>query len=431
MHTPSTTHGVSGAHLANWLNERCACVTLDHDRLRNELRRDPNDGALLAMIEEARPHLFSQTTVYVAERDLARIAEFVTAHERIVALPGWLAATASGEPAGALRPTAAQGVFMGYDFHLDANGPQLIEINTNAGGALLNAVLARAQQRCCNTDTRDADGDRTEAAFVEMFRNEWRSVRGETPLRRIAIVDERPAEQYLLPEFLLFQRLFERHGIRASICDPRDLSVKDGRLWLGSDVIDLVYNRSTDFAFETPASATLRAAWDEALAVITPHPRAHALYADKRQLARLGDRRFLAQIGATASDIATCLAIVPETRIVDAADAEALWNTRRDWFFKPASGFGGKAAYRGDKITRRVFGEIIAGRYVAQRHVPPASRIQRVAGEAVELKSDLRAYTYAGNILMFAARLYRGQTTNFRTPGGGFAAVQPIAEPAG
>ena len=40
----------------------------------------------------------------------------------------------------------ARGVFFGYDFHLDGERLALIEINTNAGGALLNAALARAQR---------------------------------------------------------------------------------------------------------------------------------------------------------------------------------------------------------------------------------------------------------------------------------------------
>ncbi len=39
------------------------------------------------------------------------------------------------------------------------------------------------------------------------------------------------------------------------------------------------------------------------------------------------------------------------------------------------------------------------------------------------MKFDLRAYAYAGQVLWVAARLYQGQTTNFRTPGGGFAPV--------
>ena len=39
------------------------------------------------------------------------------------------------------------------------------------------------------------------------------------------------------------------------------------------------------------------------------------------------------------------------------------------------------------------------------------------------LKFDLRDYTYDGSVQWVAARLYQGQTTNFRTPGGGFAPV--------
>ena len=39
------------------------------------------------------------------------------------------------------------------------------------------------------------------------------------------------------------------------------------------------------------------------------------------------------------------------------------------------------------------------------------------------MKADFRCYVYAGRIQCVAARLYQGQTTNFRTPGGGFAPV--------
>jgi hypothetical protein len=35
----------------------------------------------------------------------------------------------------------------------------------------------------------------------------------------------------------------------------------------------------------------------------------------------------------------------------------------------------------------------------------------------------VRNYVYEGEVLLRAARLYEGQTTNFRTPGGGFAPV--------
>ena len=39
------------------------------------------------------------------------------------------------------------------------------------------------------------------------------------------------------------------------------------------------------------------------------------------------------------------------------------------------------------------------------------------------MKVDIRNYTYDRQVQLLAARLYQGQTTNFRTPGGGFAPV--------
>lgn len=431
MATPQTRHS-SSASLASWLNQRCACVTLDRGQLLHELCGDPQDGALLAMIEDARPNLFSDTTVFVAARDLDAMRAFVAAHERIVALPGWQARALADAPGAARISSPARSVFMGYDFHLGDDGPRLIEINTNAGGGLLNAALARAQLACCNAVRSDGSalgsGANAAAGFLAMFRNEWRLARADAPLTHIAIADESPSLQYLLPEFLLFQRLFERARIRASICDPAELRVRDGKLWLGDAVVDLLYNRSTDFAFDAAASEALREAWENDLAVITPHPRAHALYADKRHLALLSNADFLESIGVAPADVALCARVVPHTRLVTRDDADALWQTRREWFFKPASGFGSKATYRGDKLTRRVFDEIIGGDYVAQRIVLPSPRVKQVDGSAVELKSDLRAYAYCGEVQLFAARLYRGQTTNFRTPGGGFAAVAAVPE---
>ena len=67
--------------------------------------------------------------------------------------------------------------------------------------------------------------------------------------------------------------------------------------------------------------------------------------------------------------------------------------------------------------------DIAAGDHVAQSYAAPSTRgIERDQARA-KLKVDLRLYTYAGAILLVAARLYQGQTTNMRTPGGGFAPV--------
>jgi hypothetical protein len=167
----------------------------------------------------------------------------------------------------------------------------------------------------------------------------------------------------------------------------------------------------------------LREAYLAGAAVVTPHPRAHALYADKRNLALLTDGERLRAWGVPQETIATLLSGIPATRPVDTAAAERLWGERRGLFFKPAAGFGSRGSYRGDKLTRGTFAQILEGDYVAQALVPPGERLLRDADGARALKMDLRNYVYDGQVQLVAARLYQGQTTNFRTPGGGFAPV--------
>ena len=74
-------------------------------------------------------------------------------------------------------------------------------------------------------------------------------------------------------------------------------------------------------------------------------------------------------------------------------------------------------------MTRGFWAEIAKGGYVAQAFAAPGERAVLLDGGPVMRKMDVRLYTYGGRILLAAARLYQGQTTNFRTPGGGFAPV--------
>jgi hypothetical protein len=172
-----------------------------------------------------------------------------------------------------------------------------------------------------------------------------------------------------------------------------------------------------------PAHANLRDAYTSGAAVVSPHPRAHALHADKRNLVVLGNGDLLAAWGLSGEDRELLAATVPASSVVTAENADMLWAQRRQLFFKPAGGYGSKGAYRGDKLTRRVWSDIVAGGYIAQALVAPSERVVDVGGEATRLKLDVRAYAYAGRIQLLAARTYSGQTTNFRTPGGGFSPV--------
>lgn len=416
---------------ANTFNNECFCVSLDDQALAQSMATDMGSPELFNLVRDRLPSLFAARPVVLPRAQVQRMARLIAALESVVAMPAYREEVLARSDPIARHATQAKSVFMGYDFHVHAEGEHqsfgLIEVNTNAGGALLNALLARAQRACCPEieDLVPTSGqiDVLEAAFVAMFQNEWRLSQPERPLQTVAIVDVNPEQQYLYPEFLLFKSLFKRHGIRAFIADPAQLVWRDQRLYFEGAAIDLVYNRLTDFALNETAHVHLREAYLQDAVVLTPHPQAHAMFADKRNLALLGNAQVLTQMGVPQPTQAILLEGIPSTEVVTPANAAHFWTQRKHFFFKPFAGYGGKAAYRGDKLTHRVWGEIMAGGYVAQAWVAPGERTISGGESGQVLKFDVRNYAYDGQVQMLAARLYQGQTTNFRTPGGGFAPV--------
>lgn len=410
------------------LNQECFCISLDQKALADALDAELGTADLSTMVQERCPYLFASQPIFVAAQQIARMANVVQAVESVVATPAYRELVLSRAPAVAqLASTGPLSAFFGYDFHLTDGHLGLIEINTNAGGAMLNAVMARAHRACCADlgamAPTLAQIEDFETAIVKMFRHEWLLAGRTAPLKSIAIVDAAPINQYLYPEFLLFQQLFERHGIHAVIADPSEFKWRDGVLNHGSLVVDLVYNRLTDFYLEQPDSEALREAYLHEGVVLTPHPQAHALYADKRRLALLSDAKQLESLRVPRDIQKVLLEHIPHTEIVSAADEQRLWAARRSLFFKPVAGFGSRAAYRGDKLTKGVWLDILAGDYVAQAIVKPGERSTGDVSLPVSMKFDLRAYTYNAKVQWLSARVYRGQTTNFRTSGGGFAPV--------
>jgi hypothetical protein len=412
------------------LNRRCQCVGTDVHALRDWLDNDLRHRGVTEPIVMSHPHLFSELPVFVANEQVAAMRRVIEAIESVVGTPQYRDAVLANAPPIARYVPKARGVFLGYDFHISSSGPKLIEINTNAGGAMLNVAMTRAQQACCpevaeylRTQTSASE---LEEHFYAMFQEEWRLSRADRQLRTVAIVDESPRTQYLYPEFLLFQRLFAARGVHAVIVGPEEFEYREGELRFSGLRIDLVYSRLTDFYLQSPAHTALAQAYLDGAVVMSPHPHAYALYANKHNLALLTDTHALREMNVPGDVIATLLGGIPETRAVSAADAELWWADRKQWFFKPASGFGSRGSYRGDKLTRKVFAEIVQGDYVAQRLAAPSERWLSSEAESA-LKFDVRNYVYNGATQLMAARLYQGQTTNFRTPGGGFAPVYSLS----
>ena len=85
-----------------------------------------------------------------------------------------------------------------------------------------------------------------------------------------------------------------------------------------------------------------------------------------------------------------------------------------------AQGIKGLDPLQTGQLTRE---EIAKGGYIAKQLVTPGERIVKMGEARESRKMDVRLYTYDGKLLIAAARLYQGQTTNFRTSGGGFAPV--------
>lgn len=406
------------------LNRECFCVTLDQAALSEALRTASGDAAFADLIAD-RPHLYSHAPVFLPKSDAGAMKATVAALEAAAGLPGYRAAIMSWAPEIATRDFGPRGAFMGYDFHLGDDGPKLIEINTNAGGAFFNAFLARAQIACCAEVERALAREALatfEPSVIAMFEAEWRTQRRGEQLRTIAIVDDAPEQQYLYPEFILAKSLLERHGYEALTVDARDLRYENGTLQAAGRHIDLVYNRLVDFALIAPEHAALRAAYLDGAVVLTPNPHNHALHADKRNLTLLSDQAALRDWGLAEEQLQV-LGGLPRAQRVTELNAAELWSERRRYFFKPASGHGGKAVYRGDKLTKTAWETILCGDYIAQEFAPPSERTILLGGARMQRKLDVRLYTYSGEMLLAVARLYQGQTTNFRTPGGGFAPV--------
>lgn len=103
-----------------------------------------------------------------------------------------------------------------------------------------------------------------------------------------------PYPQYLAPEFELYRHLFMQQGIGASIANPRELEWRNGSLGHDNKVVDMAYNRLTDFYFDESAHQALRNAYTTGATVVTPNPHVHALRADKRNLTTLSNNERLA-----------------------------------------------------------------------------------------------------------------------------------------
>jgi hypothetical protein len=312
-------------------------------------------------------------------------------------------------------------VMMAYDFHLAAEGPKLIEVNTNAGGSLLALMAQRS-----STPTRAADlpqklRERLLRTFADEFRR-FSGGRSDKP-ERIVILDEDPASQYLYPEMQAFAELFRCWGVAAEVVAPEQLAASSSGVELCGLPVDFIYNRHCDFYLKNEAMAGVRAAYLAGRVCLSPNPRAYALLADKRRMLAWRDPALHELLGLDDRQRGLLNALLPVSELLAEVDLDSAWSRRKRHVFKPVDSFGSKGVLMGDKISRKRFNELPAGTTLLQERVPP-SLTSLPDGE--QMKVDLRLFAYRDRVFGVTARTYRGPVTNLRTPGGGFARVRLV-----
>jgi hypothetical protein len=359
--------------------------------------------------------------VELPRRALLQMMRLVRILVRLSASPAYRSLIAQEAPQTALFDPGHDAVMMGYDFHLQGDAPRLIEVNTNAGGALL-AYLAHFPSAAA---ARERLPERLRIQFLRSFSEEMRAFSRGAKLRpeRLVILDEEPQRQFLYREMEEFAAMFkEAWGTQAAVLDPGSLEASAEGVFLEGNRIDMVYNRHCDFYLQRDEMRGLRDAYLAGSVCLTPNPFAYGLLADKRRMTLWSDGAVLAELGLQPREIALLSEVVPESRMMNEFDREALWRERRHWVFKPVSRFGSRGVFLGRKISRTRYDELPPQETLLQREVPPSETPAQ--GGGAPMKTDFRLYVYRTRILGVTARLYQGQVTNLRTPGGGFAPVK-------
>jgi len=352
---------------------------------------------------------------------LRRMLKLVRLLDKLSRHPEYRAQVYAQVPTAAGFDPGHDAVMMCYDFHLSGDVPRLIEVNTNAGGGLL-AYLAHDPSLPIEPTSLKANLKKrllkTFAEEIYQFSNGKKS-----KPERIAIIDENPAEQFLYPEMLAFADLFNAWDVPAEIADPQQLEASADGVWLEGKPVDLVYNRHCDFYLESESMTGLRAAYLARKVCLSPNPHMYGLLADKRRLVMWTDPVRRANFALSTADQVLLDQTLPACSLLTDLDLQQVWSLRKKRVFKPVDSFGSRGVLLGEKISRTRFNQLPVETTLVQELVPPS--LTEVP-DTDPMKTDLRLYAYRGRALGVTARLYRGQVTNLRTQGGGFARVKVV-----
>jgi len=241
-------------------------------------------------------------------------------------------------------------------------------------------------------------------AMLRAFR-EWG--RDSTPV--IAIVDWTGLPT--ATEFELFKEFFEKHGVRTVICDPRELEVTRGRLYVHDIAVNLIYRRvlTSELLAREEETRALRNAYLAGVACVVNTFRAKLLH-KKMSLALLSDPRYARLY--TPAQRAAIRRHIPWTRRVRPRLAERIARDREKLVLKPNDEYGGKGVVLGWTVTQQDWEAAIevalTQPYVVQASVEVPRELYPIAAEGVhflELSVDMDPYLFYGRTAGCMTRL--------------------------
>ncbi len=303
-----------------------------------------------------------------------------------------------------------------FDFHYsEKTGLKLIEINTNASLYISHYVFLDAQGQ--------TSPDPEMGSLLKSFKKGLSLKSGDS----VFILDREPEKEGLYFEFLLFQEWLEKQGYKVDILSLDKYKTKriefpeipfsekiDKNRSFKFQSIQKIYNRFTDFYFSKPESEVLMNDYVSKKVIFSPNPREYFFLSDKKRQRLLRAELKIQNPGLVE--------IIPQSKLFSEFESQdALWRERKKYFFKPSQSFGGKGAFKGQNISRKMFNEIYSSDFMAQELCPAGQRIFNCGETSVKLKFDLRFHIFEGEIQNYLARFYQGQTMNVKTEWGGVA----------
>lgn len=261
----------------------------------------------------------------------------------------------------------------------------------------------------------------------------YESVRGRVEKPQIGIVDYKglPTQR----EFELFKEYFEGHGYSATIADPRDLEIRDGKLHHGDFRIDLVYRRvlTTELIERIDECQAFIEAYKTGAAVFVNSFRTK--YVHKKMLfGVLTDERH--QHYFSVEEQAAIRGSVPWTRRIEQAQTtynnemvdllEFVRSQRDRLVLKPNDDYGGHGIFIGWESDAGAWDDAIekalAGDYLAQERVTTSREIFPFVDEAgvhmIDQLLDLDPLLFFGRVAGAFTRLSSSSLANVTSGAG-------------